>query len=168
VPWSRPRSYAEASRVSEGEERLEGADAAATRMIRLTSLLIFVGFLTVYAWKDWFKSLCGLILLIGIIQHPGMAEREAKSRARNVLAEAVHNSRLTLETVESVCRGLSGVSGRKALFLVSDGFIAGLSAGSSFDRSSIRVRAFAKSSRERDDACLRDDRTERIIGDGVD
>ena len=34
-----------------------------------------------------------------------------------------------------MCRGLSGVTGRKALFLVSDGFIAGLSAGSglSFD-----------------------------------
>src|SRR6185503_4859199 len=30
----------------------------------------------------------------------------------------------------SVCRGLSGITGRKALFLVSDGFIAGLSGGS--------------------------------------
>ena len=41
-------------------------------MIRLLALLGFIGFLSAYAWKDWFKSLCGLILLIGIIQHPDM------------------------------------------------------------------------------------------------
>ena len=75
------------------------------------------------------------ILADGIFQDAGSAEREARSRARIVLAEAVYNSRLTLEALESVCRGLSGVTGRKALFLVSDGFITGLSAGSglSFD-----------------------------------
>ena len=73
------------------------------------------------------------ILAIGVIRDPGTAEREARSRARAVLAEAVHNSRITLETLESVTRGLSGVTGRKALFLVSDGFIAGLSAGLGFD-----------------------------------
>jgi hypothetical protein len=56
-------------------------------------------------------------------------------KARVVLAEAVYNSRLTLETLESLCRGLSGLTGRKTLFLVSDGFITGISAGSgsSFD-----------------------------------
>ena len=75
------------------------------------------------------------VMAVGIFQDAGSAEREARSRARIVLAEAVYNSRLTLEVLESVCRGLSGITGRKALFLVSDGFIAGLSAGSglSFD-----------------------------------
>ena len=72
-------------------------------------------------------------LAAGIFLDAGSAEREARSRARIVLAEAVHNSRLTLEALESVCRGLSGITGRKALFLVSDGFISGLSAGLSFD-----------------------------------
>ena len=73
------------------------------------------------------------VLAMGIFPDAGSAEREARSRARIVLAEAVHNSRLTLEALESVCRGLSGITGRKALFLVSDGFIAGLSAGLTFD-----------------------------------
>lgn len=27
-------------------------------------------FLGVYAWKDWFRSLCGLILLMAVVQHP--------------------------------------------------------------------------------------------------
>jgi VWFA-related protein len=73
------------------------------------------------------------ILAIGVIKDAGSAEREARSRARAVLSEAVHNSRLTLEVLEGVTRGLSGITGRKALFLVSDGFIAGLSSGLRFD-----------------------------------
>lgn len=28
--------------------------------------------LSIYAWKDWFKSLCGLILLMAVIEHPDM------------------------------------------------------------------------------------------------
>jgi len=40
--------------------------------IRLTVLYISVAILLVYAWKDWFKSLCGLILLMAIIQHEDM------------------------------------------------------------------------------------------------
>ncbi len=39
-------------------------------MIRLSLLWMFVGFLAVYAWRDWFKALCGLILLMAVIQHP--------------------------------------------------------------------------------------------------
>jgi O-antigen ligase len=39
-------------------------------MIRLTALWLFVAFLAVYAWKDWYKSLCGLILLMAVYQHP--------------------------------------------------------------------------------------------------
>ncbi|MFC1793345.1 O-antigen ligase family protein, partial [Planctomycetota bacterium] len=40
--------------------------------IRLTALYIFVAILLVYAWKDWFKSLCGLILMMAIIEHEDM------------------------------------------------------------------------------------------------
>ena len=40
--------------------------------IRLTALYIFVAILLAYAWKDWFKSLCGLILLMAVIQHEDM------------------------------------------------------------------------------------------------
>jgi O-antigen ligase len=28
--------------------------------------------LMIYAWRDWFKSLCGLILLMAVIEHPDM------------------------------------------------------------------------------------------------
>jgi len=40
--------------------------------IRITALYIFVAGLSVYAWKDWFKSLCGLILLMAVIHHEDM------------------------------------------------------------------------------------------------
>jgi len=75
------------------------------------------------------------VLQHGIVRDRASAEREARSKAHVVLAEAVYNSRLTLEALESLCRGLSGLTGRKTVFLVSDGFITGLSAGSgsSFD-----------------------------------
>jgi O-antigen ligase len=41
-------------------------------MIRLSLLFLFVAFLSAYAWKDWFKSLCGLILLMAVLEHPDM------------------------------------------------------------------------------------------------
>ena len=68
-------------------------------------------------------------------QDTASAEQEARRKARAVFSEAVYNSRLTLEALERLCRGLSGLTGRKTLFLVSDGFVTGLSAGSgsSFD-----------------------------------
>lgn len=40
--------------------------------IRLTSLYIVVAILLAYAWKDWFKSICGLILLMAIMHHEDM------------------------------------------------------------------------------------------------
>ena len=39
-------------------------------MIRITLLLLLVAFLSVYAWKNWFVSLCGAILLLAVVQHP--------------------------------------------------------------------------------------------------
>jgi O-antigen ligase len=38
--------------------------------IRITLLLLLVAYLSVYAWKNWFVSLCGAILLMAVIQHP--------------------------------------------------------------------------------------------------
>ena len=70
------------------------------------------------------------ILQSGGLQDAASAEREARRKARVVLAEAVYDARLTLQTLESLCRGLSGLTGRKTVFLVSDGFVTGLAAGS--------------------------------------
>jgi O-antigen ligase len=39
-------------------------------LIRVTLLLAVVAFLALYAWKDWYKSLCGLILLMAVVEHP--------------------------------------------------------------------------------------------------
>jgi len=41
-------------------------------MIRLSLLVAYVLFLAVYAWKDWYRALCGLILLTAVIEHPDM------------------------------------------------------------------------------------------------
>lgn len=39
-------------------------------MIRYAALSVVVMFLSLYAFRDWYKSLCGLIILVGIFQHP--------------------------------------------------------------------------------------------------
>ncbi len=41
-------------------------------MIRLTLLLAITLFFTLYAWKDWYTSLCALIVLMAFVQHPDM------------------------------------------------------------------------------------------------
>jgi VWFA-related protein len=68
-------------------------------------------------------------------QDAALAEQIARRKARAILGEAGYDVRLTLEALESLCRGLSGLTGRKALFLVSDGFLTGTSArgGRAFD-----------------------------------
>ena len=71
-----------------------------------------------------------------LCDHPtDPAEMEARQKARAVLAEAVDNARLTLETLERLTRGLARLPGRKLIFLLSDGFLTGLSApgGAGFD-----------------------------------
>jgi VWFA-related protein len=67
------------------------------------------------------------MLEAGTYQDARSAELVVRAKARAILDEAVYNSRLTLETLESLCRGLAGVTGRKALFLVSNGFLTGIS-----------------------------------------
>ena len=39
-------------------------------MIRTTLLWMLIAFLGAYAWRDWYKSLCGLILLMAVVEHP--------------------------------------------------------------------------------------------------
>jgi O-antigen ligase len=39
-------------------------------MIRTTLLWMLVAFLAAYSWRDWYKALCGLILLIAVVEHP--------------------------------------------------------------------------------------------------
>src|SRR3954452_16007679 len=39
-------------------------------MIRLSALWLAVSFVGIYSWKDWFKGLCGLVLLVGILEYP--------------------------------------------------------------------------------------------------
>ena len=41
-------------------------------MIRLTLLIMFCVFLCIYAWRDWFKALCGLIVMMAVVEHPDM------------------------------------------------------------------------------------------------
>lgn len=41
-------------------------------MIRLSLLWAFIAFLAVYAWRDWYKALLGVILLMAVIEHPDM------------------------------------------------------------------------------------------------
>lgn len=41
-------------------------------MIRLILLWAVVLFLALYAWKDWYRALCGLIVLMAVIEHPDM------------------------------------------------------------------------------------------------
>ena len=40
--------------------------------IRIVALYMLIAGLSIYAWKDWFKSLCGLILLMALVSHPDM------------------------------------------------------------------------------------------------
>lgn len=43
-------------------------------MIRITLLTTIVAFLAVYAWRHWYRSLCGLILLMAVMEHPDMPQ----------------------------------------------------------------------------------------------
>ncbi len=43
--------------------------------IRIVLLTLLVIALAIYAWRDWYKSLCGLILLMAVIEHPDMPKK---------------------------------------------------------------------------------------------
>jgi len=52
-------------------------------MLRITLLWMFISFLAVYAWRDWYKALCGLILLMAVIEHPDMPKTLAGIQGLN-------------------------------------------------------------------------------------
>jgi O-antigen ligase len=52
-------------------------------MIRVALLTLFCTFLTVFAWRDWFKALCGLILLMAVVEHPDMPKSLAGIQGLN-------------------------------------------------------------------------------------
>ena len=69
-------------------------------------------------------------------QRPGFSvEGEVRQVARAIVAETVYNSRVTLDTLERVTRGMSHLPGQKVILFVSDGFLTGLTAtrGAVFD-----------------------------------
>ena len=41
-------------------------------MIRITALTILIAILCAYAWKDWFRTACWLVILMAVFQHPDM------------------------------------------------------------------------------------------------
>lgn len=41
-------------------------------MIRLTLLWLVIAWLSTVAWKDWYKGVCGLILLMAVLERPDM------------------------------------------------------------------------------------------------
>jgi len=41
-------------------------------VIRIAALWLFIAGLSLYAFRDWYRALCGLILLIAAVQHPDM------------------------------------------------------------------------------------------------
>lgn len=52
--------------------------------IRLLALYFLVAGLSIYAWKDWFKGLCGLILLTTVIGRPEFRENFAGIQGLNI------------------------------------------------------------------------------------
>ncbi len=66
-------------------------------------------------------------------------ELEARMKARAIFEESVYSARATLETLENLIRNMARLPGRKVLFLLSDGFLVGLSArgGAGYDIRSI-------------------------------
>lgn len=52
-------------------------------MIRVTLLWLYVFVFAAYAWRDWYVSLCGLILLMAVVQHPDMPKSIAGIQGAN-------------------------------------------------------------------------------------
>lgn len=46
-------------------------------MIRITLLTLLIAYLSAYAWKDWFRAACWLVLLMAFIEHPDMPKSVA-------------------------------------------------------------------------------------------
>ena len=44
--------------------------------IRVSALLVLVAALALYAYRDWFTSVCGMILLMAVVEHPDFPKAE--------------------------------------------------------------------------------------------
>ena len=51
--------------------------------IRVTACFLFVIFFSIYAWRNWFVSLCAAILLMAVMQHPDMPKNIADIQGLN-------------------------------------------------------------------------------------
>jgi len=51
--------------------------------MREYALYLFVAFFSLYAFRDWFKSACALVLLIAVIQHPDFPKEAAGIQGAN-------------------------------------------------------------------------------------
>jgi len=51
--------------------------------MRVFALYLFVAFFSLYAFRDWFKSACALVLLIAVIQHPDFPKEAAGVQGAN-------------------------------------------------------------------------------------
>lgn len=52
-------------------------------MIRVLLVWIYVGVLSINAWRDWFTSACGLVLMVAAVQHPDMPRNIAGIQGLN-------------------------------------------------------------------------------------
>ncbi len=52
-------------------------------MLRLGLLWLYIIGVGIYAWKDWYVGLCGLILLVAVVQHPDMPKSIAGIQGLN-------------------------------------------------------------------------------------
>jgi hypothetical protein len=44
-------------------------------MIRLAVLWLSVAGIFAYTWKDWYRGLCGLIMLLAVMEHPDVPKQ---------------------------------------------------------------------------------------------
>lgn len=44
-------------------------------MIRTTILMMFVAVLSAYAFRDWFRALCVLVVMVAVVEHPDMPKQ---------------------------------------------------------------------------------------------
>jgi O-antigen ligase len=51
--------------------------------MRVYLLWLIIAFLCAYAFRDWFKALCGLILLMAVIEHPDVPKNVANIQGLN-------------------------------------------------------------------------------------
>ncbi len=74
--------------------------------IRVLAVYILVAGLSIYAWKDWFKSLCGLIVLTAVLEYPDMPRSLAGIPGMN-LWNFLFGMVLLAWMTQRRCRGLT-------------------------------------------------------------